>query len=272
MNQIWDMHVHTCRSFDAQALPEEQLAQAARLGFAGFAVTNHCDVNMQSLAEARAAFLADAEDVRRLRESTPGPLVLQGIELGEPLEDLPYAEEMMGLLSYDYILGSVHNTPGQEDFYFMDCSGIDLDRVLTPYFEELIRLAEWGKTDSIAHLTYPLRYIEGKYHRKVDLSRYSDRIDQLFRTMIGKNLALEVNSSGLRQEIGRPMPDERFLRRYYELGGRRIIFGSDAHAAGDFGAGIRECMALCRRIGFREACFFRGRKARTYSIGEEEQP
>lgn len=266
MPEFWDMHVHTTRSFDAQARPEEQLARAEEMGFAGFAVTNHCDVNVQPLEAIRKIFLADGEDVRRLQESGSPVRVLQGIELGEPLEDLPYAEEMMGLLPYDYVIGSVHNSPGQEDFFFMDCSAIDLDAALIPYFETLIQLAQWGQTDSIAHITYPLRYIEGKYNRKVELSRYSDLIDQLFEEIIAKGLALEINSSGLRQEIKRPMPDERFIRRYYELGGRKIIFGSDAHQSRDFGAGIRECMALCREIGFTQAVYFRNRQEFSYDL------
>ena len=266
MPEFWDMHVHTTRSFDAQARPEEQLARAEEMGFAGFAVTNHCDVNVQTLEAIRKIFLADGEDVRRLQESGSSERLLQGIDLGEPLEDLPYAEEMMGLLPYDYVIGSVHNSPGQEDFFFMDCSAIDLDAALIPYFETLIQLAQWGQTDSIAHITYPLRYIEGKYNRKVELSRYSDLIDQLFEEIIAKGLALEINSSGLRQEIKRPMPDERFIRRYYELGGRKIIFGSDAHQSRDFGAGIRECMALCREIGFTQAVYFRNRQEFSYDL------
>lgn len=268
MPEFWDLHTHTFRSFDAEAKPEEHLARAGELGLTGFAVTNHCDVNVQPLAQIREVFLADGQDVRRIREMASNVEVLQGIELGEPLEDLSYAEEMMGLLPYDYVIGSVHNSPGQEDFYFLDCSSVDLDEVLIPYFETLIQLADWGKTDSIAHITYPLRYIEGKYNRKVDLSRYSDLIDQLFRTIIARNLALEVNSSGLRQEIKRPMPDERFLRRYYEMGGRKIVFGSDAHASRDLGAGIPECRKLCQAIGFTEAVYFRGRKEIAYPLAE----
>lgn len=267
MSFLYDMHTHTNRSFDAEASLQDQCRRAEELHLNGFCVTDHCDVNVQSLLCARTVFAAGGADIRRLREEKELPFRLwQGIELGEPLEDLPYAEEMMGLLPYDYVIGSIHNTPGQQDFYFMDCSSIDLDLVLKPYFEELIRLAEWGKTDSIAHITYPLRYIEGKYNRKVDLSPYFDLIDQLFRVMIPKGLALEINASGLRQEIRRPMPDERFIRRYYELGGRKIIFGSDAHASHYLAFGIPECMELCRSIGFESAVYFENRREFSYKL------
>lgn len=262
---LYDLHTHTNRSFDAEASLEAQCRRAAELGLAGFAVTDHCDVNMHSLACARTVFAAGGADIRRMREQVPFAL-FQGIELGEPLEDPDYAGEMLSLLPYDYVIGSIHNTPGKPDFYFLDCREIDLDEMLEPYFEELIRLAEWGQTDSIAHLTYPLRYITGKYNRKVELSRYDALIDQLFRTMIARGIALEVNASGLRQGLNAPMPDERFLRRYFALGGRRIVLGSDAHTARDLAAGIPETAALCRKIGFTTALTFRQRRAAAYNL------
>ena len=127
-----------------------------------------------------------------------------------------------------------------------------------------------GILDVITHITYPLRYIEGKYHRKVELSLYDDLIDELFRTIIEKDLALEVNSSGLRQEIGRPLPDEPYLRRYYDLGGRKLSFGSDAHRAEDLGKGIPECRQMAKRIGFTETVTFRNRKPIVLSLEDEE--
>ena len=124
----------------------------------------------------------------------------------------------------------------------------------------------------ITHITYPLRYMAGDYGRKVDLAPYKDLIDELFRTIIQKNLALEVNSSGLRQKLGRPMPDEPLLRRYYELGGRKLTLGSDAHRAADLAAGIPECREMLRGLGFTETVLFRGRKAYPIPLTNEKSP
>ncbi len=269
MKHLVDLHVHTGHSFDSEERIENHCRRASELGLAAFAVTDHCDVNMHPLSEAVKNIRASGADVFRMREEGfPG--VLAGVELGEPLEDLPYAEEILGLLPYDVVLGSIHNIPGKEDFYFLDCSKGDMNALLKPYFEELIRLAQWGKCDVITHITYPLRYIEGKYHRKVELSLYDDLIDELFRTIIEKDLVLEVNSSGLRQEIGRPLPDEPYLRRYYDFGGRKLSFGSDAHRAEDLGKGISECRQMAKRIGFTETVTFRNRKPIVLSLEDEE--
>ena len=259
MKNLMDLHVHTRHSFDSEEAIEPLCKRADELGLAAFAVTDHCDVNAQPLAEARALISASAADVRRMQGHCQAE-IFTGVELGEPLENPAYAEEILGLAPYDVVLGSVHNLPGMEDFYFMDCSTLDIPAVMEPYFEELIRLAQWGKCDIITHITYPLRYIEGKYRREVNLEPFLPLMDELFRTMIEKGIALEVNASGLRQEIGRPLPDERFLKRYYDLGGRKLVFGSDAHAARDLAAGIPACREMALRLGFTESVAFRRRE------------
>ena len=113
-------------------------------------------------------------------------------------------------------------------------------------------MAEWGKFDVLAHITYPLRYIIGDYGRKVNLDRYQQLIDQLFYTIIRKGIALEVNTSGLRQKIASTLPDEALLRRYYGLGGRLVTIDSDAHRLRDMAFGITETEEMLRKIGFTE--------------------
>ena len=85
----------------------------------------------------------------------------------------------------------------------------------------------------------------------MDLSRHSDAIDTIFRALRDSGKALEVNTSGYRQKIGRPLPDLPLVRRYRELGGELITLGSDAHSTADLGRGIQEGMEMLREAGFR---------------------
>lgn len=96
-----------------------------------------------------------------------------------------------------------------------------------------------------------MRYIEGDHGIPVDLSRHSDAIDTIFRALRDSGKALEVNTSGYRQKIGRPLPDLPLVRRYRELGGELITLGSDAHSTDDLGRGIQEGMEMLREAGFR---------------------
>ena len=174
--------------------------------------------------------------------------------------DVALAERLLSEGQYDYIIGSCHMIRGYEDFYFLDYDKNDPVKLLDVYFDELIEIAEWGKFDTLAHITYPLRYIVGDKGIKIDMSRYEKQIEKLFSVIIGKNIALEINTSGLRQNIGETLPGESLLRKYYNMGGRLITIGSDAHKPTDIGKGIEEGIALAKKIGFSAVSVYKKRK------------
>ena len=61
-----------------------------------------------------------------------------------------------------------------EDFFFLDYKNYDIDELLTRYFDGLLELCQWGAFDSLAHLTYPLRYIVAREKINVDMNKYQD--------------------------------------------------------------------------------------------------
>ena len=187
----------------------------------------------------------------------------RGIELGQPNQDPQAAQEALQGRDYDFVIGSIHNIRGYEDFFFLDYSQVApdfIDQLLTTYWEEELEVIAWGQFDTLAHLTYPLRYIQGEHGIPVDLAKHQEAIDQIFRALIDAGKALEVNTSGYRQKIGRPLPDLPLVRRYRELGGELVTLGSDAHCTQDLGKGIEEGMEMLREAGFRYVALYEQRK------------
>ena len=180
------------------------------------------------------------------------------MELGQPLHQLEAAEDALSGCEFDFILASAHILPGKEDFYYMDYSCTDIDSLLKEYFDHVYEMVEWGKFDSLAHLTYPLRYMTAR-GIQVDLNRFRDQIDGILNRLIADHKALEINTSGLRQEIGCTMPDYPIVRRFKELGGKYVTIGSDSHRWADVGAGIEEGMDLARKAGFTHFTIFENR-------------
>ena len=123
-------------------------------------------------------------------------------------------------------------------------------------------MVETNDFDVLAHLTCPLRYLVGKYRRKVDLSRHHDVIAAILSAVIRRGAALEVNTSGLTDAVpgGIMMPDESILSLYRDLGGKRIAFGSDAHIAARVGAGFREAEKRVASLGFTGYTVYRKRE------------
>ena len=60
---------------------------------------------------------------------------------------------------------------------------------------------------------------------------------------------MEVNSSN-KQLSNRTLPAEPILERYYQLGGRKISYGSDAHFKARIGDKREEVVAMLKSIGF----------------------
>ena len=134
-------------------------------------------------------------------------LVMNGIEMGQAIQNKEKAQEILRRYRFDFVLGSLHCIRGMDDFAYIDFSDLDVDVILTRYFEEILELCQWGQFDSLAHLTYPLRYIAGQSRIPVDLSRYDSIIDEILRTLAQKGLGLEINTAGLRREIGQDSSD-----------------------------------------------------------------
>ena len=128
--------------------------------------------------------------------------------------------------------------------------------------EELLELCQWGGFDSLAHMTYPLRYIVGKYQQPVEMSRYSEVIREILSTLAQKHLGLEINTAGLRREIGQTSPTLEYVKLFRELGGEILTFGSDAHCAQDLGAGLETAIDMAKEAGFSYFAFYKKHEPR----------
>ena len=258
--QCWaDSHTHSSFSYDALDTVKDMYRQAQRLGLSYLTITDHCECNDFVLPEApdwnfEEASYASYQAIRAQPEASGGTRLLCGVELGEPLQG-PETTQRVLSRTYDFVLGSLHNAAGYPDFFGMDYSDKSqdyADELLRVYFRELREMVLWGRIDSLSHLSYPIRYMRRNRHLCLDLNRYHVEIDAVFEALVKAQIALEINTSGLRQELSETLPDFRLLCRYYELGGRLITIGSDAHNVKDLGAGLKEGLQSLYRAGFRE--------------------
>ena len=254
-----DFHLHTNVSFDGEACAEEMCAAVLRLGLSGAALTDHVEMVDYEKDGIGRVVLRARETAEEAREKFRGRLpVAVGIEMGEPLFNLTLAQEILNY-PYDFVLASVHRLGEEPDYYFQDFKGTDIAAEMTRYFDEAARTVAWGRFHALAHLTYPFRYIPKyipaeKCH--ADYSLWQDQIDAIFKKMAGTGLALEINTSGLRGQLGLTQPDLPLIKRFRELGGERITLGSDAHRPEDVGAGLRAAAALAAAAGFRYTCSY----------------
>ena len=143
------------------------------------------------------------------------------------------------------MVGSQHKLGDDVDYYFYDYTNVDVGEAMDRYFDATLKLVEWGRFHSLAHLTYPFRYIP-----------------PVFRAMAQRDIALEINVSGLRNpRLNSAHPDLPLVRRFRELGGEKITVGADAHRPEDVGAHIRDGLHIAEEAGFRYTAVYFGGKA-----------
>jgi hypothetical protein len=67
-----------------------------------------------------------------------------------------------------------------------------------------------------------------------------------------------VNTSGLRHRVGETYPAPWAVARFRELGGARVVAGSDAHRPDWFAWGLEAGYRVLADAGFGELAFRRG--------------
>lgn len=261
-SHIVDFHVHTDNSYDGNHSATFICERAEFNNLRAIAFTDHCEVDrcIKDFAHERAVFQTFFE-IAKVRSAFRGKLlVLNGIELGQPSYAPEIADRILKSQKFDIVIGSIHNLRNGYDPYYQDSfTEKQVHDFLNEYFYEMIKMCEWGDFDVLAHLTYPMRYFFSKSQISVDLNDYKSEVDEILRLIAKKDIALEINTAGLRQPLKKLQPETDVVRRFKELGGKFISVGSDAHYASDLAKGIPEAYKSAVDAGFNSITLFQNR-------------
>ena len=110
-----DCHSHSDCSFDGTEDMSRMCARAEALGLAYYAVTDHCECDQYEGSEqfgGRKYYDVVRRAYRELEENQarfPRLRLLKGIELGQPLQNLPAALDALDGRQYDFVIGSLHD-------------------------------------------------------------------------------------------------------------------------------------------------------------------
>ncbi|MFI3206367.1 MAG: histidinol-phosphatase HisJ family protein [Clostridia bacterium] len=273
-----DCHTHSLFSHDGIEKIEDMCDRAKEIGLINYAVTDHCEIDDYAYPEFQyyRDRVHSAYDAMTEKKEIY-PFLLSGIELAQPLQNIEAVNNILNGRNYDFVIGSVHRLETYEDFAYWDTQpyrGVKLwtpetlprEKALERYLLDLLEIAKWGKTDTIAHLTYPLRYMRNADGSKMNFDSFHDIIREIYRAIIQSGIALEMNTSGLRQDIGEVLPNTNFLKMYKDVGGELITIGSDAHTVPDLGKGLKEGFDILENIGFKYYAVYKNRKATMISV------
>ena len=268
-----DMHVHSRFSHDSESTLSDIYRATKEKKIDVVCITDHADVKPTS---DMAQLIQNRKDVLRAieEERSKGADLLLGIELacGGFYPDhtiFEHAERaLLNIGHYDCVIGSVHSvgltSTARNDYAAM--SKMELIGYLDRYFDAVLSMLEYGNPDILAHLTYPLRYINGKYSRNLDWRELKTKISEILQQVIQKGIALEVNTSCLGSYYDCLMPDEDILKLYLQMGGKLLTLGSDAHKPENVGKDFVPAIQRLKQWHVEELHYVKNRKFYAYKI------
>lgn len=248
-----DAHLHTELSHDADVPIDVYAAFALEGGIPEIAVTDHLDFGSGQPSNA-IEYPARERYVRAAAErwGTRGVTIWFGAEISYDRADEAAIRAHLATAAYDYTIGSVHvgpDSPFRPGRVGAWLAGRPLAEALAPYFDEVTAAARSGLFDTIGHLDFVKRYLV-PHVTPADLAAAPELLDPVLRAVVESGAALEVNTSGLRQAAAETYPAPWAVSRFRELGGRRVVTGSDAHRAEWFAWGLADGYRLLAEAGF----------------------
>ena len=266
-----DSHLHTDLYPDADVPIDAYAALARAQHVAELAITDHLDFEPGEPAYAFTDYRRRLRVVREAAERWGGqPEIRFGVEITyESRHEAAIREHLAGH-PYDYVIGSVHigrrdplSSPGSAARW---CRGRSPREATAPYFAEVEAAIRSGLFDTIGHLDFVKRYVVD-HLGPFEYQPHADVYERLLTALVENGTALEVNSSGLRQEAGETYPPPIVVARFRAIGGQRVVAGSDAHRLASFGFGLAEAYRAIGAAGFSELAFRRGAEAVMVELG-----
>lgn len=254
----YDMHVHSKFSSDSELDMEDGILRAIECNLSGIAFTDHLDIDYVNYeTEYQYDFAEYFQKINRLKEKYQKRIhILTAVEIGLQPHVIAETKKRIEGFSFDFIIGSTHLIKRRDPYYgtyFVD--GVSKRKAYAEYLTELLgNLKLYSDFSTMGHLDYIVRYASFEdsrfYYRD-----YPDLIDEIFKFIISKGIAFEINTSTyLRQPL-----DKTLLFRYKELGGELVTIGSDAHDRNRIAIHFPQYLEIIKDCGFPYICHYENR-------------
>lgn len=275
MKIIADTHLHSDFSSDGKNSMSEMVQSAIEKGLNTIAFTDHLDFDYPvcpnpETGKTEIFKQLNANEYRtaieKLRSETKNKLqILIGIETGlQPNSSVhDKTKNFTDILKPDFIIASTHCVCGQVLAPYSFFKGKTQEEAYRKYLEDVLtNLSMTNNYDTAAHLDFAERYYPtGNVEDKLlKYTQFADIIDEILRTLIRKDKALEINTAGIRYGLNVLHPSLEILMRYKKLGGELITVGSDAHNVNDIAADFETAMQYLQEADFDAYCIFKNRK------------
>ena len=263
---LCDMHSHSQISPDCHVPLAEMARAAVKAGLREFCVSDHHDLlDYYGVPAGPFDWPAAKEQYRAVKAALGDSLTLRlGLELGSAPYDPDAARAALaqGGEELDFVLGSLHNWIGFHGNDLLDTTSYQGNEPLARRAMESTLDHTWTLVtrlpdcyDSLAHISYPLRYIR-KDGISLSMEDYEERVRAIFTEIARTGHAMEVNVWNGNDLASWPL----LLGWFKECGGRLVTVGADAHRPERVAKGIPEALDMLKAAGFDHVTTYERRK------------
>lgn len=253
-----DFHIHSTNSFDGKNTIDDICKKAIGEGLKEICFTEHFSINPYATTYNFLNIDIYNEEIENSIYIYEGKIkIRKGLEICEPHINKEILVNTIAPMNLDFIIGSLHNINEVKFRKFIE--GKTNKAAYEEYFKEVYNLALLGEMDILGHLDLLKRYAFQS------LSNYSFKefkyiISSILKVLIDRNIGIEINSSGERNEVSEFFPKIEILKLYKSLGGQIITIGSDSHDDYNIGYGFDSSYLLLKEIGFKYFYTYEKRK------------
>ena len=252
---MYDYHMHSTVSFDGHDSGLAMALAAKDRGLTEICFTDHIDYTPEMDMVFDTAVYNGEYDCL----DVPGLLIRRGMEFGLTPDNADQLKIDLGRRHFDFVLGSVHLVEGEDIYMEPYWANKSYDEAVRRNLEttlECVRAHE--DYDVLGHLTYIAKCAANPRHELIRYEDHKSIMDEIMRELVKREKGMEVNTSGI-DRCGGPLPTMDYFRRFYELGGRIVTVGSDAHDTARAGQYTHEMAAELKKI-FGYVCTFEDRR------------
>ena len=249
---FFDSHIHTEFSADSEMKAQDAMREAERQGL-GLVFTEHLDYDYPSAG--REEFIFDPAAYWAAYEPLcAGGKLSLGVEMGMMASAREKNAAFLQRVPFDFVLGSIHFLDVKDLYYPETFEGREKAEMYHEYFTVMRdEIYAHPFINTLAHIDYIARNSTFD-NPEISYGEFSDEIDAVLRALIETDTAIEINT----RRLGTPRGIKELApiyRRYYELGGRYVTIGSDAHVPEGVGRNYHRARELARAFDLQIVTF-----------------
>ena len=270
-----DYHVHSEFSDDSKTPMEMQIEKAIELGLDEICFTDHVDYGIKddwSVDKIRRLdFQGETNSIDncdilcnvhypeyflklyRMKKTYDGRIkVKNGLEFGIQHHTIDSYLDILNRYGdqIDFILLSIHQVNDLEFWTQEFQTGKTQDEYNNAYYDEMLKVVkDFNGYDILSHVDLISRYDkQGIY----PFEKIKDKLIEIFKIVIANSKGIEINTSSWHYKLQDTTPSRNILKLYYDLGGKIITIGSDAHKPEFIGDHFNDAVKILKDIGFKQ--------------------